>query len=33
VFLRRGRIYWQKSRETLLRETHEQLRIEIDAAR
>ena len=33
VFLRRGRILWQKSRETLLREVHEQLRAEIEAGR
>jgi flavodoxin len=30
VFLRRGRIFWQKSRETLLREVREQLRAEAE---
>ena len=30
VFLRRGRIFWQKSRETLLREVREQLRAEVE---
>ena len=33
VFLRRGRIYWQKSRQALLREVREQMREEIEAAR
>ena len=33
VFLRRGRIFWQKSRETLLREVREELRREIEASR
>ena len=33
VFLRRGRIFWQKSRATLLREVHEQLRSEIAMGR
>ena len=33
VFLRRGRIFWQKSRETLLREVREQLRAEVGGDR
>ena len=33
VFLRRGRVYWQKSRESTLREVRERLRAEIEAAR
>jgi hypothetical protein len=32
VFLRRGRIFWQKSRETLLRQVREQLGADIEAA-
>ena len=33
VFLRRGRIFWQKSREAMLREVREQLGAEIEAAK
>jgi flavodoxin len=33
VFLRRGRFLWQKSRESLLREVHEQLKVEFATAR
>ncbi len=33
VFLRRGRVYWQKSRASTLREVRERLRTEIEAAR
>jgi flavodoxin len=31
VFLRRGRIFWQKSRETLVREVREDLRADLEA--